>query len=247
MLGPTIEFECAATIAICGARMSAPVPMNQAFQVLAGTRIAIGSLAGGARAYLAVRGGLAVPLVMNSCSTFLPAGIGGHEGRALRTGDLIPIGEVALRSPGKLRAHFADHLQVRGPIRVTRSLQSEWFNENALQRFQAEPFTIQDESNRAGIRLRGESVQSLQRGELVTEGIALGAIQVPPDGQPIILVVDQQTTGGYPKIANVIAADLPRIGQLRPRDEVRFQFVSIPEAVEALRQQERAVQEAFAR
>jgi antagonist of KipI len=83
-------------------------------------------------------------------------------------------------------------------------------------------------------------------GELLTEGIALGAVQVPPDGQPIILFVDQQTTGGYPKIANVIAADLPRIGQLRPRDEVRFQPVKIPEAIELLRQQERALREAFA-
>ncbi len=103
-----------------------------------------------------------------------------------------------------------------------------------------------DQSNRSGLRLAGEPILANHRRELLTEGIALGAVQVPPDGQPIILFVDQQTTGGYSKIANVIAADLPRVGQLRPRDEVRFQSVKVPDAIELLRQQERALHEAFA-
>jgi antagonist of KipI len=94
------------------------------------------------------------------------------------------------------------------------------------------------------LRLAGEPILSAKGGELLTEGIALGAVQVPPDGQPIILFVDQQTTGGYPKIANVISADIPRIGQLRPRDEVKFQSVSLAQAAELLREQESALSEA---
>jgi len=129
---------------------------------------------------------------------------------------------------------------------VTPSLQSDWFDQETLGRFHQQAFSVTDQSNRSGLRLAGGLILHTAGGELLTEGIALGAVQVPPDGHPIILFVDQQTTGGYPKIANVIAADLPRIGQLRPRDEVRFQPVKIPEAIELLRQQERALREAFA-
>jgi antagonist of KipI len=131
------------------------------------------------------------------------------------------------------------------PIRVTPSLQADWFEEATLSRFHQQVFTVSDDSNRSGIRLTGEPIQPKRKGELLTEGVPLGAIQIPPDGQPIILFVDQQTTGGYPKIANVIAADLPRVGQLRPRDQVRFQLVTIAEAIELLRQQEDALARAF--
>jgi antagonist of KipI len=113
-------------------------------------------------------------------------------------------------------------------------------------RFHQQAFTVTDQSNRSGLRLAGEPILRTNRGELLTEGVALGAAQVPPDGQPIVLFIDQQTTGGYPKIANVIAADLPRVGQLRPRDEIKFLSVKIPEAIELLHQQEHALREAFA-
>jgi len=102
----------------------------------------------------------------------------------------------------------------------------------------AAPYTVSEQSDRAGLRLKGEAITQLQPRQLLTDGIPLGAIQVPQDGQPIILFVDQQTTGGYPKIANVIAADMHRVGQLRPRDSVRFAEVSIPDAIDALRTQE---------
>jgi antagonist of KipI len=129
---------------------------------------------------------------------------------------------------------------------VTPSLQSDWFDQETLERFHRQAFSVTEQSNRSGLRLAGEAILCGKRGELLTEGVALGAVQVPADGQPIILFVDQQTTGGYPKIANVIAADLPRVGQLRPRDEVKFQAVRIPEAIELLRRQERVLREAFA-
>ena len=247
LLGPTLEFEVAATIAIFGHGTSASLPINEALEVAAGTTIAVGPLSGGARAYLAIRGGLAVPEVMRSFSTFLPARIGGLQGRALRAGDKLVIGKKPLEGVRKVSPALAAYSRLdRGPIRVTPSLQSDWFDQETLRRFHQQTFTVTDQSNRSGLRLAGEPILAPNRGELLTEGIALGAVQVPPDGQPIILFVDQQTTGGYPKIANVIAADLPRVGQLRPRDEIRFQPVNIPEAIELLRQQERALREAVA-
>jgi antagonist of KipI len=246
LLGPTLEFEVSATIAITGRGALAATPMNETLEVAAGTRLAVGSLSAGARAYLAFRGGLAIPSVMGSCSTFLPAKIGGFEGRALRSGDKLAIGDRIRSGPRRLAAASLANLQPHsGPIRVTPSLQSHWFADETIERFYQQSFIVTDQSNRSGLRLAGEPILTTHHGELLTEGIALGAVQVPPDGQPIGLFVDQQTTGGYPKIANVVAADLPRIGQLRPREEIRFQPVGIPEAVELLREQERVIREAF--
>jgi antagonist of KipI len=249
LLGPTLEFEVAATIAIFGygTSESSSLPINEAFEVAAGTTVAVGPLSAGARAYLAIRGGLMIPEMMQSCSTFLPAEIGGFLGRALRAGDELVIGKRMQGSPRRLSPLAAASLRPhQGPVRVTASLQSDWFDPETLGRFHQQAFSVTDQSNRAGLRLAGEPILRTTRGELLTEGLTMGAVQVPSDGQPIIIFVDQQTTGGYPKIANVIAADLPRVGQLRPRDEVRFQPVKIPDAIELLRQQERALREAFA-
>ena len=247
LLGPTLQFEARALIAISGSRTSTALPINEPFPVAAGTRLTTGSLLDGARAYLAVRGGLAVPRVMNSCSTFLPAGLGGFKGRALRKGDQMESGKQRAGPVSKLEPARAASLQRRhGPLRVTAALQYDWFGQEVIARFQQQAFTVSDDSNRSGLRLQGKPVLPAQHRELLTEGVALGAVQIPPDGQPIILFVDQQTTGGYPKIANVAAADLWRVGQLRPRDEVRFSFVKIPEAIELLRLQERALTGAFA-
>jgi antagonist of KipI len=247
LLGPTLEFEVAATIAISGYGTSASLPINEAFEVAAGTTVAVGSLSAGARAYIAIRGGLVIPEVMHSCSTFLPAGIGGLQGRALRAGDELVIGKPTRLGFRKLSPALAASFRLHhGPIRVTSSLQSDWFDQETLVRFHQQAFTVTDQSNRSGLRLAGEPILRTNRGELLTEGVALGAAQVPPDGQPIVLFIDQQTTGGYPKIANVIAADLPRVGQLRPRDEIKFLSVKIPEAIELLHQQEHALREAFA-
>jgi len=246
LLGPTLEFETAALIAISGSRTSTSLPINEPFPVAAGTRVTTGSLLDGARAYLAIRGGLAVPGIMNSRSTFLPAGIGGFKGRALKKGDQIAPSKQMVGPICKLDLGRAASLQLRhGPIRVTTTLQCDWFRQETVDRFQKQIFMVKDDSNRSGLRLQGEPILPAQQSELLTEGIALGAVQIPRDGQPIILFVDQQTTGGYPKIANVVAADIWRVGQLRPREEVRFSFVKIPDAIELLRLQEQALQAAF--
>jgi biotin-dependent carboxylase-like uncharacterized protein len=248
LVGPTLEFDAPARVAIFGAHANTSLPLNKPFEVACAEKIAIGSLLDGARTYLAVEGGLAVPSVMNSCSTFLPAKLGGFEGRALRAGDYIATGKNVLGGGKKLQPGFLEELSRtnQGPLRVTPSVQHAWFGLEEVGLFQEQVFSVHQASNRSGVRLTGKSVFPFEQRELLTEGIALGAVQIPPDGQPIILFVDQQTTGGYPKIANVIAADLSRVGQLRPHDPVKFHFVTIPEALQALERQEELLHQAFA-
>ena len=247
LLGPVLEFGAETTIAICGSRTSTSLPVNEPIRVAPGDRLSLGSLLDGARAYLAVSGGIDVPAVMGSRSTFLPANIGGFQGRALQAGDQLQIGNSTVRDARKLSPAIAALLQRgAGPILATTSLQSDWFDRKVSQQFYEQPFAVTSQSNRSGLRLAGEPILPSRCDELLTEGVALGAIQVPPDGSPIILFVDQQTTGGYPKIGNVITADLPRLAQLRPGDEVRFQRTTIAEAVEMLRNQEKLLGEAFA-
>jgi antagonist of KipI len=245
LLGPLLQFDVRATIAITGSTISSGLPINQTLEVPAGQRLELGSLLSGARAYIAIRGGIAVPEVMNSASTLLPASIGGLQGRALRAADVLQMDECSTVPTRKLRNKSEFQKPTSGPIRVTETTQSDWFSAPTLLRFQSTVFKVSDHSNRSGIRLEGEPVLADRRSELITEGVSLGAIQVPADGQPIILFVDQQTTGGYPKIANVASADLSRVAQLHPHDEIKFQFVTFAEAVYLLRQQEQALREAF--
>jgi biotin-dependent carboxylase-like uncharacterized protein len=176
---------------------------------------------------------------MGSASTDSRGRFGGHEGRRLQAGDILPVRHVNQRRIRPLRTGALEEMRSRGAIRVTRGAQQDWFRDDTFANFLAHSYAVSEQSDRAGLRLKGDTVSARETRQLLTDGIPLGAIQVPQDGQPIILFVDQQTTGGYPKIASVIAADMHRIGQLRPRDKVRFAEVSIREAIDALRAQER--------
>jgi antagonist of KipI len=197
----------------------------------------------GARSYLAVQAGFDVPLIMGSASTDVRGRFGGHEGRRLRSGDVLRVRPAPLLPIPSLPPEAFDSLYDRGPIRVTRGAQQDWFDTGAFEKLFSCAYTVSNQSDRAGLRLKGEALRPHEPRQLLTDGIPLGAIQVPQDGQPIILFVDQQTTGGYPKIANVITADMHRVGQLRPREEVRFAEVSMAEAIQALRKQERRLKE----
>jgi antagonist of KipI len=251
LLGATMAFDEPAVLALTGAscecRLGSDwVSPNEPLQIAAGAVLHCGGTTDGARCYLAVQGGIAVTLVMGSASTDVRGGFGGVEGRRLQKGDVLRIGKSQKMQPRRLQGEVSEMLRGTGPVRVTRGAQSYWFSPNAYGGFLGTPYLVSEHSDRAGLRLRGEAVPPHEKTQLLTDGIPLGAIQVPQDGQPIILFVDQQTTGGYPKIANVIAADMRRIGQLRPREEVRFAEVSIAEAVEALREQERWLKGIFA-
>ena len=250
LTGATLEFDQPAVIVLTGARCdcsigSRSVSPAQATEVAAGETVSCGNITGGSRTYLAVRGGFAIPRVMGSASTHLAGHFGGMQGRSLRAGDILQVDKDPLAQIRNVELARLENLYLPAPIRVTRGAQYEWFGRISFQAFQSGGYSVSEHSNRAGLRLDGPPVQRERQSELLTEGTSLGAIQIPQDGQPIILYVDQQTTGGYPKIANVIAADMHRIGQLRPRQEIAFEEVSMADAIRYFREQERYVSSIF--
>jgi antagonist of KipI len=194
----------------------------------------------GSRCYLCVRGGIRVPLILGSASTHVLSGLGGEGGRALRRGDQFEIGpEPAGMTRHTLHPDVLPLLARRTIFRVTPGPQRGRFSEAGIAAFYNSAYTVTSDANRMGIRLSGAAIESADSSELISEGVSMGSIQVPASGQPVILFVEQQTTGGYAKIANVIAADLPALGQLKPGDEIRFQCVDFREARELLYIQER--------
>jgi antagonist of KipI len=244
LLGGTFRFERATAIAVTGADFGplldgVALPMWTSIEIREGQTVKFGPSRSGARAYLCVQGGIAVEPFLGSASTHVLSGLGGFEGRALRKGDRVEVG--AANSLFRKRSLSAKALESLGPrkvIRITDGPQSDWFAESSWKTLCANAFRVSEQSNRMGIRLEGPPISLDTSREMITEGISLGAIQVTPSGQPIILFVEQQTTGGYPKIANVISADLHSLGQLRPRDEIRFERIEMSEARSLLIQQE---------
>ena len=250
LLGTTLEFEERAVVAVtgasCGCKLGLDeVPSNTAIEVPAGGILQCGIMRDGVRSYLVVRGGFDVAVVMGSASTFVAAHFGGFAGRRLQKGDVLRVRKHDTSHSRALRSGVIDALRRPAPLRVTRGAQQDWFGPEAFQTLFSSTYVVREQSDRSGLRLMGEAVRPREQSQLLTDGIPLGAIQVPQDGQPIILFVDQQTTGGYPKIANVIAADMHRVGQLRPRDEVRFAEVSIALAIHALWEQEEWLRRIF--
>jgi antagonist of KipI len=244
LLGGTFAFPDGAMAALAGSDFGAtldgkPVELWAAFEAKPGQTLKLGPTRKGARCYLCVRGGIEVELFLGSASTHILSGLGGHEGRALRKGDVLKIG-AASGSARKRRisARALKETQPRRVLRVTPGPQSDWFPKAAQRLFYAGRYVVAEESNRMGIRLKSEAVLDTPGGKMISEGVSLGAIQIPEGGQPIILFVEQQTTGGYPKIANVVSVDFHSLGQLRPRDEVRFERVDWETARTLLREQE---------
>jgi antagonist of KipI len=229
LVGAELEFESAAVIALTGSDFGSGLPLWTPVEVPAGGRIRSTATRGGARCYLCVRGGIDVPKIMGSASAHLMTGVGGGR---LRKGDVLAIGDAAIRRARKPARGFPSW-NPAPTLRATPGPQAEWFGEEIYRH----AYAVSEESNRMGLRLRGPALTGAG-GHMISEGVPLGAIQAPPDGQPIILFVEHQTTGGYPKPANVISADFWRLGQMRPRDEIRFEPVTIDEALRLLQQQE---------
>jgi len=245
LLGGTFVFPKGAIIALTGADFGATldgvaVPLWTSLELSAEQTLRTAATHSGARCYLCVSGGIDEKPFLGSVSTHLLSGLGGHQGRPLRKGDVLKI--AAASSPFRKRtvtARALDHLQPRRVLRVTPGPQSEWFSAAALKTFYGATYRPAEESNRMGLRLEGTPLPPGAHGEMVTEGVSLGAVQITSAGLPIILFVEQQTTGGYPKIANVISADLSSLGQLRPRDEIRFEPVDWETARRLLIEQEK--------
>jgi antagonist of KipI len=223
-----------------------PLGMWRVQRLKAGEVLSFGRPRSGCRAYLAVAGGVGVEPVLGSRSTNLVSGFGGLEGRALRKGDRLLSGSsspAGAESGLLLREDLIPRYERNRVLRILPGPHERDFEPSTWRLFLDSSFTVSVQSDRMGIRLSGASVLRREGLEesITSEGVVPGAIQVPGDGQPIIILVES-VTGGYRKIATVIAADLPFLGQLKPGDTVRFRDVSIEEALEALRRSEAVLQ-----
>lgn len=264
--GPRIEFDAETLIAICGGDHSPKIsdisiPGWRALCVQAGTSLNFGAPGWGSRAYLAVAGGIQVPPVLGSRSTYLRAQIGGLEGRALRAGDELEVGapgdsarrimrEASNTGPmsfvltaRRLRSEVARSIYDQSVVRVVPGCESDHFEEGTRAAFFDTTFQISPSSDRMGYRLGGKTIEAGDRGEMLSRPVAIGSIQVPGGGEPILLMADRQTTGGYPVISNVISADLHLVAQRKPGDKIRFEEVTVEEAQKALRDLESKIDE----
>ena len=249
-LGPKIRFAVDTCIAVTGANLSptldgSPLPMWETVEVAEGSVLAFGRAQDGLRAYLTVPGGIDVPQVMGSRSTYLKGGFGGFQGRALHAGDVL-----STLAPGRERG-FAKRRLARGAsrptygnshdLRVVLGPQQSAFTAEAISTFLGSTYTVSMDSDRMGSRLEGPTVEHAAGADIVSDGTPLGAVQVPGAGTPIILLADRGVTGGYAKIATVISTDIGKLGQAMPGDTVTFSSVSIEEAQSVYRTQEYAI------
>ena len=226
-----------AVMALTGAEFDASIPLWEAFSVTAGQTIDIRGSRTGARGYLCVQGGIqSGQRVLGSESTHLLSGFG----RVLKKHDELVFGSGS----GIFAARIVKPPSYRKRLRVTAGAQAGEFDAEQALTLLSAIYLVTDDSNRMGLRLAGPALNPPHGGQMLSEGVALGAIQVPSSGEPIILFVDAQTTGGYPVIASVISADLPSVGQLRPRDEITFEAVTMAQARQALIDQEAYVRSA---
>lgn len=244
--GPVLRALHDGTIAVTGADLTptldgGSLPLWVPVPVRTGQLLEFGAPRRGTWAYIAVAGGVDVPAVLGSASTYVPGGLGGAGGRRLMEGDVLGRGELPGRSPSTLlRAggRAARPLEIPGSevaVRVVPGPQDDWFTAEGLATCWGAAFTVSLRTDRAGIRLAGPSIARRSRAELLSDGMLPGAIQVPPDGQPIVIMPDGPTTGGYPKIGVVTSCDLRLIAQARPGTLVRFVPTTVDEAVAALR------------
>lgn len=240
-LGPTLTVEAESVrIALVGSAVGLRIDGNEvaagrSVTVPHGAKIAVGGFTDTSSCILAIEGGFALEPAMGSLSTYARGGFGGFEGRALKAGDLLPLLRTTASPGAERKAPPIDYGS--GPIRVVLGPQDHWFEPASIQRFFTEPYTITAEADRMGMRLEGAKLDHTRGFNIVSDGIAPGHIQVPGTGQPIVLLVDRQTVGGYPKIGAVIGADLPRLGRMRPGDTVRFEQIEVADAEAARRTQ----------
>lgn len=263
LTGPSLLFAQSQLIAICGADLSPtidklPVPQGRPVLVRAGARLDFGKRRNGARVYLAVRGGYRARPVMHSKSTYLRGEFGGLDGRALRAGDIIDAGAAddpacypsigrafdeggkPFAAPSWLVAPAAMMTSPQ-PVRVIIGQQWPAFDDASQKQFAQAPFRISPQSDRMGYRMEGPTLKLRKRLEMISEVVGFGTVQVPPDGNPIILMADRQTTGGYPKIAQVASVDLPLLAQMLPHESLRFAFITVEQAQQLYLERERDI------
>jgi KipI family sensor histidine kinase inhibitor len=243
LLGPELRFECDAVVAVTGADLGArvdgaDVALNSTITCRRGAVLRFGERRSGSRAYVAVDGGIDVEPMLGSRATSVLCGLGGVDGRAIVAGDRLPLGASA--RPERVR-RVVDPAPVPhggARVRVLPGPHQEFFPDVAFDHLQRGRFTITPRSDRMGYRLEGARLPRMEGREMISDAAFIGGIQVPSSGEPILLMTDRQTTGGYPQIATVITADLPLAGQLAPGDWIEFEICSRREALTALVAQE---------
>jgi len=237
MLGPTLKFNADAYIAITGADLSpaidgAPVQTWQSLVVKSGSTLSFGAVKHGVRAYIGICGGFDIPLVMGSKSTYIKAKVGGIEGRALRSGDIIAYTQtdIAEKKPLKIPQVFIPAYTAAQVLRVVLGPQDDAFTAEGISTCLTGEYTVTPQNDRMGCRLSGQAIKHKASADIISDGIVMGAVQVPGEGQPIILMADRQTTGGYTKIAAVMYADLYKVAQAKQGDTFRFANIPIEAA-----------------
>ena len=243
LLGADFQFNSDAVIAITGSPFNLSldrqeIPYNQSIHVKKNQILSVGITKGGARSYLLVKGGIKTENYLNSKTTHVMSGMGGFMGRPLKKGDMLEIDENSKINITDISNNL-DEIDT-SIIRINKGLQSSYFSDSTWAAFTSKMFTVSEVFSRMGIRLKGNPIHSSKGNEILTEGIPLGAIQVPGGGEPIISFVEHQTTGGYPKIANVISADFCKVGQMKPGDKFQFELISFEDA-EILRLEQEAI------
>ncbi|MFJ7952020.1 biotin-dependent carboxyltransferase family protein [Lysinibacillus sp. NPDC096418] len=262
LFGTSLLFESDELIAITGGNLQPTVdgkviPMWQPLLIRKGSVLKFNAAINGSRAYVSFSGGIQVPKVMGSKSTYIRAGIGGFQGRKLEKNDVFECntrtesGEDLFNQLQKKTnylswsVHYTPFVTLKKTqtIRFIRGSEYDRFDEDSFKKFFSTPYTISTHSDRMGYRLEGEDIHLKEPFELLSEGVTFGTIQVPSSGQPIILMADRQTTGGYPKIGQVISADLPSLAQMQANGQVYFKEVTLEEAQWALIHQEKEINE----
>jgi len=250
LVGPTLEVTAESVrVALTGTRAELVVeagervtlPSYQSVTLRRGQRVSVAPVTDSGVAYLCVEGGFDLPAVFDSLSTYGRSRIGGFQGRALADGDELPLRLSEVEERGELRLERPVYLDETGPVRVVLGPQRDYFSDASTAAFFEAEYKVSREADRMGMRLEGPALEHVRGYNITSDGIVTGAIQVPGNGMPIILLADHQTTGGYPKIGTVISADIPRLGRLKPGDTLSFTEIDVEGAEEARREQERAV------
>jgi antagonist of KipI len=246
LVGPELIFDGGTTIAMTGAECEVtldevPIPANAALDAAAGSRLRIGGSKRGTRAYLAVAGGIDVAPLFSSRSTHLLSRMGGVGGRALVAGDRLPVGQSRAKPSTARRARPVTLPDGGARLRVLPGPHDDLFTAHGHETLLASRYTVTPQSDRMAYRLDGPALDRIAASEIISDATAIGSLQVPASGQPILLMADRQTSGGYPKIATVITADLGLAGQLAPGDWIEFVVADRARALRALVAQEQAL------
>jgi antagonist of KipI len=249
--GPRFEATEACVIAVTGAPMAVTVGGREApawttLALVPGDVVRLGVARTGVRAYVAFAGGLDVPPVLGSRSTYLRGRLGGVQGRALAKDDLLPLGKATPPArPRRVTPGARPDYAAEATVRVVLGPQADRFTAEGVAALLEGPYQMLPQSDRMGARLSGPRVAHARGHDIISDGTALGSIQVPGDGQPIVLLVDRQSTGGYTKIATVCSFDIGRVGQTKPGQRLRFAAVEVAEAHRLRREARRSLEAAL--